>query len=270
MGRETGALARANSKMWSLDLVGRSLVGPPLGATLFASAAVLPFAVNAATFAVSALLLAGLTGLGRPSQEPATPQALHSSVMEGVRFLAHHRDLRALTVGMGSFNFVYNFAYATLVLFAQDRLGTSNRGFGILLAMLAVGGLLGAALAPRLTAQVTFRQLYALGLSAQALAWVAVIAWPVPVVTGAALAVVGLASMSVTVIGGAARQALTPDPLLGRVSSGTRVVGIGSAAIGAVLGGLTADVGSLSTPFATAAAMAVVAASAFLLADKRN
>jgi MFS family permease len=270
VGRDTDALARANSKVWSLDMLGRSLVGPPLGATLFAAAAVLPFAANAGTFAVSALLLAGLTQLGRPSQGSAPTQRLHYALVDGVRYLVHHRDLRALTVGMGSFNLVYNIAYATLVLYAQDRLGLSDRGFGILLAMLAVGSLGGAWVAPRLSRWLSFRGLYAAGLACQAIAWTAVVAWPHIIVAGAALIVVGIASMVVTVVGATARQSLTPDALLGRISSGTRVVGIGAAAVGSVLGGLTAQLGSLATPFVLAAALAFLGAMAFLMAQRSS
>lgn len=270
VGRDDDALARANSKMWSLDMLGRSLIGPPMGAALFASAALLPFAANAATFALSAVLLTGLSRLGRPGVPPDGHPRLYASLVEGVAFLAHHRDLRALTIGMGSFNLVYNLAYATLVLFAQDRLGISDRGFGVLLAMLAVGGLTGAWLAPSLRKALSFRQLYALGLVVQGAAWIVVALWQNAVVAGAALAAVGAASMLVTVVGAAARQSLTPDELLGRVSSGTRVVGIGSAAIGAVLGGLVADLGSLAAPFLVAAALAVTAAAGFAISPNRR
>ncbi|WP_169743443.1 MFS transporter [Knoellia sinensis] len=269
VGRDNDALARANSKVWSLDMLGRSLVGPPLGAALFASAAVLPFAANAGTFALSAILLTGLRRLGRPAVPPDGHPRLYASLVEGVAFLTRHRDLRALTIGMGAFNLVYNLAYATLVLFAQDRLGISDRGFGFLLAMLAVGGLIGAWLAPRLRKALSFRQLYAAGLGVQGIAWIVVVIWQNTVVAGTALVAVGIASMLVTVVGAAARQSLTPDELLGRVSSGTRVVGIGSAAIGAVLGGLAANLGSLATPFLLASILALSCACAFLLADRR-
>ena len=264
VGRDSDELARANSKIWSLDMIGRSLIGPPLGAALFATAAVLPFAANAVTFGVSALLLAGLTQLGRPAAPPEGHSRLYASLVEGVRYLAQHRDLRALTLGMGSFNLVYNLAYAPLVLFAQDRLGLSDRGFGILLAMLAVGGLLGAWLAPKVDRAVSFRQLYAIGLGVQGVAWLGLVLWQHVLVAGLALVAVGVASMLVTVIGAAARQKLTPDELLGRISSGTRVVGIGSGALGAVLGGLAADLGTLSTPILAAALVATASALGFL------
>jgi Na+/melibiose symporter-like transporter len=242
--------------------LGRSLIGPPLGAALFAAAAALPFGLNAATFVISALLLAGLR-LGRPSATRDHAQSLGTSVGEGVRFLFRHRELRALTLGMASFNFVYNLAYATLVLFAQERLDLDDRGFGILLAMLAVGGLLAAWLSPRLGVRANAFQLYSACLAVQAVGWAAVAFVELPLIAAAALVLVGAASMTATVIGAAARQSLTPDGLLGRMSAGTRVVGLGAAAIGALTGGIIADVGSVTSPLVVAALLSTATAVSF-------
>lgn len=269
VGRDQQALAKANGRLWSLDLLGRSLVGPPAGAALFAVAAVLPFAANAATFVISAFLLVGLRQLGKPDRGRHKQPNLARSVSDGVSFLAHHRELRGLTLGMASFNLVYNLAYATLVLFAQERLGLDERGFGVLLAMLAVGGLLGGWLSPKLSGRVSTLKVYAGCLLTQALAWAAVALIETPIAAGASLVLVGLASMTATVIGAAARQSLTPDHMLGRMSAGTRVVGLGAAAIGALAGGAIAGVGTLSSPFVVAALMALFAASSFGAAARR-
>lgn len=239
VGRDSKALAAANSRLWSLDLLGRSLVGPPLGAALFAVAAALPFGLNAGTFLLSAALLAGLS-LGRPAVQPAKPEPIRASVGAGLQFLFRHRELRALTAGMATFNFVYNLAYATLVLFAQDRLDLDDRAFGFLLAMLAVGGLAGAWLSNHVGSRVRALDVYAACLGAQAFAWAMVVLVPNPLTAFAGLLIVGIASMVATVIGASARQRITPDALLGRVSAGTRFVGLGSAALGAVLAGLVA------------------------------
>lgn len=269
VGRDQQLLAKANGRIWSLDLLGRSLVGPPVGAALFAVAAVLPFAANAVTFAISALLLVGLGHLGRPAHAQHEQTHLARSVAEGISFLAHHRELRGLTMGMASFNFVYNLGYATLVLFAQERLGLDERGFGVLLAMLAVGGLLAGWLSPRLSGRMSTLRVYAVCLLLQAVAWAAVALIEDVVVAGLALATVGLASMTATVIGAAARQSLSPDHMLGRVSAGTRVVGLGAAGIGAVAGGAIADVGTLGWPLVAAALVAATTASCFALAARK-
>jgi Na+/melibiose symporter-like transporter len=256
VGRDPEALARANSKLWSLDLVGRSLVGPPLGAALFAIAAVWPFAGNALTFAISAALLAGLEVLDRrPVSREAAPKVRHS-VREGVSFLWRQRELRALTLGMTTFNLTYNVAFAPLVLFAQDHLGLRDRGFGLLLAMLAIGGLVGAWLAPHLQRRIRSVDAYAIGLGIQAAAWLTLWLWPYRWVAGMSMAAIGVASMLVTVIGAAARQQLTPDALLGRVGAGTRTVGLGAAGVGALCGGAAGTIAGLGAPLLLAVVLA--------------
>jgi Na+/melibiose symporter-like transporter len=264
VGREPDALARANSRLWSLDLIGRSLIGPPLGGAMFAIAALWPFAGNALTFVVSALLLAGLGALDRNSLSHRDPPKIAHAVREGVSFLWRQRELRALTLGMTTFNLTYNIAFAPLVLFAQDRLGLGDRGFGVLLAMLAVGGLVGAWVAPRLRRRIRSVDAYTIGLATQAVAWLALWLWPSRWMAGVALAAVGVASMIVTVIGAAARQHLTPDELLGRVGAGTRTLGLGAAGVGAVLGGVAGSIGGLGAPMVLAVAFAAVAVPLFL------
>ena len=129
--------------------------------------------------------------------------------------------------------------------------------------MLAVGGLLAGWLSPRLSGRVSTLRMYAVCLLAQGVAWAAVALTETAFIAGAALVVVGLASMTATVIGAAARQSLTEDHMLGRVSAGTRVVGLGAAGLGAIAGGALADVGSLSTPLLVAAVVAATLAAAF-------
>jgi MFS family permease len=261
-GRDPATLAKANGRLWTLDILGRSLVGPPIGAVLFATAAVLPLALNGATFLVSAVLLIGLAGLGRP-EHTSTGQPVRHAVTEGVRYLVQHPGLRLLTLGMATYNLGYNVAFATFVLFAQDRLNLASEGFGVLLAMLAVGGIGGGWLGPRLHVRLSFAATYSICLGVQGACWLAAVASGSVWVTGVALVVVGLASTVVSVVGGTARQTLTPDHLLGRITAGTRVVGIGAAAVGALIGGAAGSVGTLGTPLLAAGVLLIVGGVAF-------
>lgn len=267
VGRDPDQLAKANSRLWTFDILGRSLIGPPLGAALFAIAVVLPFGVNALTFVVSAVFLAGLR-LSRPARL-GDQVGVGRSLAEGVRYLGTHRELRALTLGMGAYNFGYNTAFATFVLFAQERLHIGDRGFGILLGTLAIGGLLGGWAAPKIARRLTARQVYGGALLLQAFGWGAMLVLPTAVVAGVALAVIGLASTVVSVVGGTARQSLSPDELLGRVSATARVVGIGAAALGSLVGGVTASAGwGLSAPLVAAGCICALAGCAFLFTSQ--
>lgn len=259
VGRNQQRLATANGRIWSLDLFGRSMVGPPLGAALFVLGASIPFFGNAIAFLLSALLLVGLGRMAPPPTVAEHPPVLRA-VREGLSYLVRHSELRLLTIGMAVFNFVYNVAYSTLVLFARERLHVTETGFGFLLAASAVGGLAAGYFVPKMRRQLPASGIYGAGLLAQGCGWVLVLISPNAWVAGAALAMVGAASMSVTVLGGTARQRLTSDGLLGRVSATTRVAGIGVAALGAVAGGVIASAGGVTRPLLTAAGIAGVAA----------
>lgn len=262
VGRDKDALSRANGKIWAIDTFGRSLAGPPIGATVFAVAAVVPFALDAIAFAASALILSGLTNVGR-----ATPTSevmpLPRAIRAGITFLVRHRDLRALTMAMATYNFGYNIAFATLVLFAQQHLGLDAVGFGLLVATMALGGIAGGWVAPRLPARISALHVYAIALATQAGAWAIVATAASPWIAGAALVLAGVASTTVSVVGGSARQLLTPDDMLGRVVSVTRLLGIGSAAIGSMVGGGLAATGGLLTPFFGAAAVLLASAALY-------
>lgn len=261
VGRDQHRLATANGRIWSLDLFGRSMVGPPLGAALFVLGASIPFFGNAIAFLISAVLLVGL-GRMAPPTTVSERQPVLRSVREGLHYLARHGELRLLTIGMAIFNFVYNVAYSTLVLFARERLHVTESGFGFLLAASAVGGLAAGYFVPKVRRQLSGPGIYGAGLLAQGCGWALVLVSPSPWVAGVALALVGAASMTVTVLGGTARQRLTPDDLLGRVSATTRVAGIGVAALGAITGGLVASM-SLMGSLVTAAGMATLAGCVF-------
>jgi hypothetical protein len=52
------------------------------------------------------------------------------------------------------------------------------------------------------------------------------------------------------------------------MSAGTRVVGLGAAALGALTGGIIADVGSVTSPLVVAALIAVFTGSSFLAVSR--
>jgi MFS family permease len=228
------------------------LAGPPLGAAAFGAAVALPFGVEAAAFLGSAVLLLGLPRLDSVSPPSGRHVPILPAIRAGLAFLFTHAELRLLAFGMAAYNLAYNIAFATLVLFVQDRLNLGDLGFGFLLAVMAVGGIAGGWVAPRVATRVPARAVYACSLVAQGLAWTAVLLSLNVWLSAGALALVGLASTTVSVVGGSARQLLTPDAMLGRMVSATRLLGIGAAAVGAVIGGAVATAWGLTAPFIVA------------------
>ena len=61
-------LEAANGRLWSVELTGDALLGPPIGAALVAFAAPAPFAFNALAYGLAALTVAGIAGSFRPGR----------------------------------------------------------------------------------------------------------------------------------------------------------------------------------------------------------
>jgi MFS family permease len=138
-----GSLAEANSTVAVAGTAGL-LVGPLLGgAVVAASGAPLVFALNAATFLASALLLTGLPR--RPAGEPRArrdPGRLHA----GFAALWRDRVLRRATACFAVAYLGVGLTFpAELVLVAD--LGAGPAGYGVLVAGWGAGGISGAWLA---------------------------------------------------------------------------------------------------------------------------
>lgn len=265
VGRDSEQLARANGKVWAIDTFGRSLVGPTLGALAFGIGAAIPFGAQSVTFLLSGLILLLLPEL-RAAHVPQVSTSIRSDIREGVAFLANHGELRLLALGMACFNFAYNVAFAPLVLFAQDHLGLTATQFGLLISVAALGGIAGGWIAPRIGRHLATVRVYAVALAIQGLAWglVAAGAWSGIAFAAVGMLGIGVVATTVSVVGGAARQLLTPQGKVARVVAATRVLGIGSAGLGALTGGAVAGIaGTTVVPLFAAAALLAIGAAVF-------
>ena len=143
-------LTRANSRLFAVELVANTFVGPPLGGLLAALGLAVAFGVPAAAYLVGAACLALLVGSFRAvGAGPAGSTRLRDDVAEGARFVWHHPVLRPLAIMLGVQNMAFAAVFSVFVLFAvaPGPMGLSEAGFGILLATVGVGSLLGTWLA---------------------------------------------------------------------------------------------------------------------------
>ena len=86
---------------------------------------------------------------GSELPEPDRPP-LRADIVEGLRFLWHQRVLRALAAMTGIFNLATSATFAIMVLYAVGpdfAVGLSDTGYGLLLATLAGGSIIGSLLA---------------------------------------------------------------------------------------------------------------------------
>jgi len=140
-------LVTANSGIWTAAVSCQVLLAP-LAALLATTAGFgAAFAVNAASFALSAGVLRGLrpVGAGRPISAPS----LLGHAGEGLRALAASPVLRALALTQLLAALSAGATSALLVVLAAQRLHAGGSGFGVLLGAIAVGAVAGPQLLRR-------------------------------------------------------------------------------------------------------------------------
>jgi MFS family permease len=274
-------LPKANGSQQVSLTVGESFLGPPAGSLLFAAAAVLPFGLDAASFAGSAALLARLPRTGQAAENAETAEngenakhpPIRAQIAEGLHWLARHRLLRVVAVLLGIYNFANQMGQAVLVLLATQTLHVSTRGYGLLLAASAVGSVVGGLVNPILTRRIGMLPSLVLPALVSAAAFVGIGLAPGPAVVAALLACQGFSAAMWNVVTVSLRQRVVPGHLLGRVNSVYRMLGWGLMPLGALAGGFVAHAAGLRAPYIVAGllcGLSALVALPILLAAVRN
>lgn len=231
-------LERANGTLLGAQMVIADLLARPVAGALVGIALSLPFAIDAVTAAISAALIAAIPGTARAAPAAGTrPPPMRTQIREGLTWLWRHRLLRTLALALGALNGIGAATGATFVLFAQEVLGLDGLGFGILLAVSSIGGLLGSVLAPAVTARLGYGRSLLLAVIVPIAGYGVIAVTTSAVVAGIAASVSGFTAVAWNVVTVSLRQRLIPDPLLGRVNSVYRFFGWGMMPLGTLLGG---------------------------------
>lgn len=253
---ETRQLARANARQHLATTIGQGFLGPPIGSLLFGVAIALPFGLDVATFAVSALLLTTL----RVAPRTSTPvQKPGHAVIDGLRWLVGHRLLLTLALLLGVNTFCFQLGNVTLVLLATHELGITATGYGLLLAAAAAGSVLGGLLTARLADRFGEIPVLIAALAINAVAFVLLGFSPTAGALAGLLAVSGLVTAIWSVVTVTLRQEIVPRALLGRVNSVYRLLGWGLIPVGALAGGLIAHELTVRAAFPIAGTLRAVA-----------
>ncbi|MFB8441651.1 MFS transporter [Streptomyces niveus] len=253
------ALAGANARLMTGQQVASGFLAAPLVPALLILGASAPFAVNAATYVVGALLIASLRTAAPPKPPKAAGSTLRAEMAQGMRALWQDSALRGLSVATALTNIGMGALIATLVLHITGWLDAGNGGYAAALTAYSVAMVAGGLAAPRLAVRIgRIRSILVAGI-VQTCALVALGTIRELWAAIAAMAVFGVMSMVWNVNQATLVQERSPARMLGRISSAFRTLSIGGAPLGALLGGLVAGAGGLNTP-------ALLAAGAFTLA----
>jgi len=259
---DTAQLERANGRLQAGEVTAGQFAGQGLGGALFAVALALPFALDAATFLLSAVLVLSLRTATRHRPPAASLRRLPAETAEGLRWLARHRLLRTLCVLLAVLAAVSGAFWAVAALYAASILGLGPTGFGVLLAVGAAGSLAGSLLAEPLAVRLGTAGATRLSVAVVTVATAGLAVTRSPLVAGALLAVNGIAVLVWNVVTVSLRQAIIPDHLLGRVGSAYLFVGLGAQPVGALGAGLLAHAAGLPAVFAASAGLLAVTAVA--------
>lgn len=235
-------LGRANSRIFGSVMVTNQLAGPPVGAALYAVAGWLAFGANGVLCALGVVLLLRVRRpvAERAPREPArggTVATVRAQTAEGVRWLLHHPPMRTLALMILLFNITFGASYGVYVLYAQERLGLGSFGFGVLMAMAALGGLLGSTLYGRLETRFSYTTLLRAGLLLETASHAALALTRSPWVAGTILFLFGVHATVWGTTSTTVRQRAVPDALLGRVTSVYLLGSLGGISVGTLLGG---------------------------------
>jgi MFS family permease len=257
------------------------LLGPPAGGGVVALLTA-PFAVvlDALSYLASALLISMIRRAERAADTPAasappteesmaspsgaasiaaeasadasTRPGLRGEVLEGLRFVLGHRYLRNIAATTGSSNLFSNTLYSIYPVFVYVDLSLTPGVVGLLGGAFGAGALLGAFIGGRLGERFGIGTVIVGSIVVGSIGSLAV-----PIAThdtalgliGAGGFLAGFGQVAYNVNQVSLRQAITPEPLLGRMNATMRFLVWGAIPIGQVLGG------TIATLFGTHAAI---------------
>ena len=245
-----------------------TLAGPPLGGALFGIARSLPFLFDAVSYAFSVASLLWMRTPFQTARERDTAP-LRAQIREGIAWLWHQPYLRTSALIFAGNNFVFQAIFLVFVVVAK-RHGLSSGTIGALIAVFGVSALAGSLVAPRAAKLLSIRSIMLLNQWLNGL-FVVYLAVPSPYVLIACVVPVAFVGpwLNAVVIG--YRTAVTPDHLVGRVSSVARNVALLAQPLGPLAAGLMlAAFSSRTTVLALAVACFALAAFSTVSPSIRN
>jgi predicted MFS family arabinose efflux permease len=203
-----------------------------------ASGAVLAYLVDALTYVASVASLGFIRVPFQATRDDRQRHSLAAQVQEGLKFLWADSRLRTLALTTWALSFLYAPVSLAMIVLAHDDLHASARVIGLIFSLSAVGGLLGAWLAPRIKERLSFGSVIVGAIALQALVTplVGLAVSPLMMIVGWSIAflldpIISMASTSY-------RLSVIPDDIQGRVQSIYRLGGYGAEPLGTALGGL--------------------------------
>ena len=215
---------------------GSVLAGPAIGALLLAlTAPAALFAINAATFVLSAVLVAAIPA--GPAFTPAgggDAEPLRTQLAQGLRELRRH-PVAARFVGADILCSVLYGAETVLLVLVSRQDGWGDHGYGLLLAATGAGGVIGTALVGRLSRFSRVSRIVAMALLAAGAPLALMASVPVLALAMVLCAVNGAGAVLVEVFTETALQEQLDPAVFGRAYGFAFPASIGGIAAGSLI-----------------------------------
>ncbi|HEU0164350.1 MAG TPA: MFS transporter [Thermomicrobiales bacterium] len=216
---------------------GAALLGQPLGGFLFGLRHAVPFLADAISYLISFTTLAAIRAdFNDERTATSNLRRLPSEIREGVGWIWRQPFLRAAALIFAANNFIVQALVLSLIVLTREH-GAPAGEIGLMLAGFGVGGLIGAIASPWLQSRISPRAVIAGSNWLCAIAIPLMALWPHPAPIAALAGAMALLGPMVNVVMGTARLRLTPDALLGRVTSASGVIAAGAIPFGSLIGG---------------------------------
>jgi MFS family permease len=229
-------LAAANSAQSAVENLS-AIVGPALaGLLLLFSPPSIVFGVNAATFGLSALLVARMHARSRPADitEGGTAGPLKQMATGFAAFVESPTVML-----LAGFSILASFVYGTdtvlFVVISRDQLGTGSTGYGYLLAGLGTGGILMAGLMNRVAAARRLGAIIVAGMAVYCLPTALLTVVHMPWVAFLVEVVRGAGTIVVDVLAITALQRLVKPDVVARVFGVFFALVLAAVSLGALL-----------------------------------
>lgn len=245
---EKADLGIANARIQAGFVTVNQLAGPALGAVLFSVGMALPFAVQATCVALGAVLVSRI-GTPKGGVREQIDTHVRQDIIDGVRWLMGSRPVRTLALVIVTFNVTWAAPWSVLVLWAPQRVGIDEAGFGLLTSTAALGGLLGTLSYGRLERRLPLALLMRLALLSEVVFHLLMALTTSPWAAYALMFFFGAYAFVWGTLSNAVRMRAVPREFQGRVGSVYMICVMGGMLLGSFLGGVIARQGGIVAPW---------------------
>lgn len=212
-------LAAANAVSNSVEHLA-ILLGPAIGGLLLLlGSPALAFAINAATFLISAACVWAMTthSKGGKQGEEEEESGLKERILEGLRAIKDSREVSMLVLLLIAGTFVYGQQVVMMVLISKKLIATGSEGVGFLNAAVGFGGVVVAGLSNRMARTTHPALLFTAGVLASGFPLALIAFVTLPVLAYLLMAITGAGSIVLEVTGLTMLQRSLKNEVMGRV-----------------------------------------------------